>query len=113
MNSLGTKLWKDDHLYKGYYKDKLRHGIVIFIQSNSVSYVGEWRDDKKNGLGKYSLIEGRTHHGLWENNRLIGNGHELIHSYWLRFENIFEVRSHKVNNPLATLYNYQNRNKYK
>ena len=41
MNGLGGQSLEDRHLYKGYYKDNLRHGIGIFIQSNGVSYVGE------------------------------------------------------------------------
>ena len=34
-------------------------------------YVGEFKDDKRNGLGTYTFANGTVDKGIWKNNKLI------------------------------------------
>ena len=39
-------------------------------------YEGEWLDDKANGKGKYTHIDGTTYDGEWKNDKQ--NGHICV-----------------------------------
>ena len=44
-------------------KDKLK---CVFISANENRYEGSWKDDKKNGPGKYYyLTHGQIYEGVW------------------------------------------------
>jgi hypothetical protein len=35
-------------------------------------YVGEWKDDKKNGQGRYTYANGSVRVGKWKHNNFVG-----------------------------------------
>ncbi len=58
--------------------DGARHGHGVCTYSDDHKYTGEWRDDQKNGRGKYVLSKGDFSEGVWENDKQIGRGKEVL-----------------------------------
>jgi hypothetical protein len=73
-----TGKWK----YVGDFRDGKRQGMGIATpypylekyKSIGVGYVGEWKDNKWDGFGKYVYIDGASYVGQWINNNQNGNG---------------------------------------
>ena len=52
----------------GQFEDGNYHGEGTLTFANGDTYVGQWKNDKKHGLGKYILASGEVaHDGEWEN----------------------------------------------
>ena len=66
--------WEDDHVYTGHFKDNQKHttesytyGEAIYKHRRQV-YEGEWKFDKKDGVGTLRTIEGDVlYQGEWKN----------------------------------------------
>ena len=47
-----------------------KHGKGTYTWASGGKYVGQYKDNKRHGLGKYTLADGTVHHdGEWENNQ--------------------------------------------
>lgn len=73
-------------LYKGKFKDGLKHGYGELQFYNGDKYIGEFYQDLQHGKGKYITNNGFTYIGNFSVGSLIGNGeiydinNELIYS---------------------------------
>ena len=72
-NGKGKKIWANGRIYEGDFKDGLRHGYGI-NKINGIVYIGEWKEDKLFGQGKYVEPDGTVSEGNWKNNTLHGKG---------------------------------------
>ena len=51
--------WETD-LYVGDFKEDKKNGFGIYTYTDGVRYVGEFKDDMKDGKGKYLFLDGTT-----------------------------------------------------
>ena len=88
------ELFKSGDWYEGQFQCNNRHGQVCIIsitccdkayyvvyprkgtfnRPNDRSYVGQWRDDKKHGLGTCTIEGGDIYHGQYQNGEMEGRG---------------------------------------
>jgi hypothetical protein len=61
-------------LYKGEFKDGMRHGYGIQTWADGDRYEGEFRNDKSHGLGVYTWAFGDRYDGRVKNNKMHGLG---------------------------------------
>lgn len=61
-NGEGQYYWINGDYYKGNFVNGLRHGSGI-LNSSSGQYVGEFRNDKRCGLGEETYDDGVTYVG--------------------------------------------------
>jgi hypothetical protein len=54
------KTCSDGSLYEGEYKDDKRNGRGKYTWPDGQVYEGEWKDDKRNGRGKHTWPDGRV-----------------------------------------------------
>ena len=52
MHGKGTFTWKDGRKYIGDYKDDKKEGYGEFYWPNGLVYKGQWQDGKQHGEGK-------------------------------------------------------------
>ena len=50
-NCFGAYIWTDGDKYVGEWKDNNRNGQGTYTYANGDKYVGEYRDDKRHGQG--------------------------------------------------------------
>ena len=53
------------------WKNDKKNGYGKFDYNNGDIYKGEWVNDKKNGKGVYIKKNGNKFSGIWKNNQLI------------------------------------------
>ncbi len=58
--------------YIGYFKDGKKDGKGTIHFYNGDTFVGEFRQDKKHGPGKFTYSSGETSSGIWEDDLFIG-----------------------------------------
>ena len=64
-----------DEKYIGEYKDEKRNGQGKMVYKNGDVYQGEWKDGKRNGQGKLHIFnEGITYEGEWKDDNKEGFG---------------------------------------
>ena len=68
----GCLINNDITIYNGYFKNGLRDGFGI-LKNGGFKYVGEFKNDKFNGLG-YSNDDGEIAEGVWVDNTMTGFG---------------------------------------
>jgi hypothetical protein len=74
-NGQGTGVWeKSGGVYKGEWKDNIRHGSGEYTWSDGERYTGEWNNDLKEGKGHYFWPSGERYEGSWVANRRNGDG---------------------------------------
>ncbi len=61
-------------VYEGNWKNDKKHGIGKFKYKNGDVYEGNWENDKKHGNGKMEYINGNVYNGEWKDNEKYGNG---------------------------------------
>ncbi|XP_029444135.1 ALS2 C-terminal-like protein isoform X2 [Rhinatrema bivittatum] len=79
MQGYGICEYSNETVYKGYFKDNLRHGFGVLETSVSIKhpfkYTGHWDGDKKMGYGIWDDIEsGQRYIGMWQNDQRHGTG---------------------------------------
>ncbi|XP_053569706.1 ALS2 C-terminal-like protein isoform X2 [Bombina bombina] len=85
MQGYGICEYADEFVYKGYFKDNMRHGFGILespvTNTNPYKYTGNWECDKKSGYGIWeSTDRGERYIGMWQDNQRHGPGVVLTHS---------------------------------
>ncbi|XP_030053078.1 ALS2 C-terminal-like protein isoform X1 [Microcaecilia unicolor] len=85
MQGYGICEYSDESVYKGYFKDNLRHGFGILKSPVSTKhpfkYTGHWDSDKKMGYGIWDDIEsGQRYIGMWQNDQRHGAGIVVMQS---------------------------------
>jgi len=60
--------------YSGYYKNNLKNGYGKFIYNNGDIYEGEFLNGIKSGNGKFTFIDGKTYEGEFLNDVIWGYG---------------------------------------
>ena len=53
-------------MYKGGYKDGLKHGWGIFVWEDGMQYEGEWLNGKQHGKGRMLMPNGKALEGVWD-----------------------------------------------
>jgi hypothetical protein len=76
QNGQGTNIWASGEEYVGEFKDDKRNGQGTYtFDPNSQwagdKYVGEWKDDNRHGQGTYTYADGRIYEGVWENDKFL------------------------------------------
>ena len=66
-NCVGTYTFANGEKYVGEYKDDKRNGQGTNTWPNGKKYVGEWLDDKANGQGVLTLANGTVQEGVFKN----------------------------------------------
>ncbi|NXA79570.1 AL2CL protein, partial [Thryothorus ludovicianus] len=78
MRGYGICEYGSDLVYKGYFKDNVRHGFGIlenFLGEHPFKYTGQWERDKKNGYGVWEDKErGERYIGMWLDDHRHGDG---------------------------------------
>ena len=74
-NYICDKKIYDDKVYEGEFKDNKREGFGKYYLINHWTYFGQWKDDKINGKGKlYDKNNNLIYEGEFVNNKFEGNG---------------------------------------
>ncbi|NXH89410.1 AL2CL protein, partial [Edolisoma coerulescens] len=78
MRGYGICEYGNDVIYKGYFKDDMRHGFGIlenFLAEHPFKYTGHWEKDKKSGYGIWEDRErGERYIGMWLDDHRHGAG---------------------------------------
>ncbi len=62
----GTYTFADGDKYVGEWRDDKRNGQGTATYADGGKYVGEWRDNKRHGQGTYTYADGRIEEGIWK-----------------------------------------------
>jgi hypothetical protein len=73
-NGQGVGVWTTGGIYKGSWKDNLRHGLGVYKWKDGEFYEGEFEFDKRSGFGKYIWKDGEYYIGYWKDNMRNGEG---------------------------------------
>jgi hypothetical protein len=73
-NCYGTQTFQGGASYVGEFKENKRNGQGTYIFPNGNKYVGEFRDDQMNGQGTLYLATGAKYSGGWKNGKYDGYG---------------------------------------
>lgn len=69
------KSWKYNEIYKGEFKDDLRHGNgAITYRLTKSKYEGQWFKGKRQGKGKLTYADGTVYEGDFKNDQFHGFG---------------------------------------
>jgi len=72
----GAKLkrYEDNSVYFGFFKDNKKEGKGKFVDNQQNEYDGEWKDDKKEGQGECNYANGERYVGDWKDDKKNGSG---------------------------------------
>lgn len=73
-NGGGVGIWSTGSLYRGDWRNNLRHGKGSFEWADGEKYTGEYVDGKREGDGTYTWPSGERYEGQWMNDRRNGEG---------------------------------------
>ena len=75
-DDLITNPYNDGHLYVGQTRGNIKHGIGEFFWPGRkrARFIGEYREDHRNGLGKMEHADGSVYDGFWLNDKKNGRG---------------------------------------
>lgn len=73
-NGYGEGIFETGSVYKGYWKDNLRHGVGVFTWSDKEYYEGSFVEGKREGYGEYHWKNGEVYKGYWKNDMRHGKG---------------------------------------
>ncbi len=66
--------YSDGTKYVGEWKDNKRQGYGVWTRPDGTKYVGEWKEDKPHGQGKLTTPDGSVYVGEWRNGKRNGQG---------------------------------------
>lgn len=58
-------------IYKGEWKNDKRYGLGIIEDIDGFSYIGEWYENMRYGLGVVFFLDGIKFEGEWKNDELV------------------------------------------
>lgn len=64
-------------VYTGQFRYDKRHGFGR-LETNKDIYVGNWADNKKNGIGYFKKYAGESYYGYWKDGKREGLGYETF-----------------------------------
>ena len=73
-NCFGTFTWPDGSKYVGEFKDDKRNGQGTFTFANGDKYVGEYKDGQRNGQGTLTFASGNKYVGEFKDGNFNGQG---------------------------------------
>lgn len=73
-NGNGVGIWTSGSVYRGAWKNNLRHGQGTFEWADGEKYVGSYIDGKRQGMGTYYWPNGERYEGEWSDDRRFGKG---------------------------------------
>ena len=73
-NCFGTTTFPNGDKYVGEYKDDKRNGQGTYTSANGNKYVGEYKDDKRHGQGTYTFPNGEKYVGEFKDGDFNGQG---------------------------------------
>ena len=73
-NCFGTLTYASGNKYVGEFKDDKRNGQGTFTFADGEKYVGEFKDDKRNGQGTYTYADGEKYVGELKDDKRNGQG---------------------------------------
>ncbi|TVZ57182.1 MORN repeat protein [Lutibacter sp. Hel_I_33_5] len=73
-NGIVAYKYENDAIYIGNFKNDKRDGFGKLTFKSGTSYIGEWKDNKKTGTGSYSYSNGDVYIGEWKEDKLHGLG---------------------------------------
>ena len=73
-NCFGTFTFSSGEQYVGEYKNDIRNGKGTLTYANGNKYVGDWKDGKRNGQGTFTNAGGEQFVGEWKDDMLNGQG---------------------------------------
>ena len=65
---IGIIIYENGEKYIGEKKNNIKQGFGKFFYSDGSIYEGEWKDDVKEGFGTYYYASGSKYEGEWKNN---------------------------------------------
>lgn len=76
QDGYGIEKYIDGSIYEGYFKKGLKdgNGKMIIKEENNRCYIGEFKEDKLWGKGRYKWNDEKEYFGNWENNEISGFG---------------------------------------
>ncbi|XP_053121368.1 ALS2 C-terminal-like protein isoform X2 [Hemicordylus capensis] len=85
MAGYGICEYGNEMVYKGYFKDNMRHGFGILENPSATDqpfkYTGHWKDNKKSGYGVWDNREkGERYIGMWHEDQRYGQGVVVMQS---------------------------------
>lgn len=89
-NGYGEGIFETGSVYKGYWKDNLRHGIGVFTWSDNEYYEGSFVEGKREGYGEYHWKNGEVYKGYWKDDMRHGKGSLYRKNGKLKKEGIWE-----------------------
>ena len=73
-NCHGTEILTNGTTYVGEYRDGKRNGQFTVTYADGDTYVGDFKDNVFNGQGTYTYADGDTYVGAWKNDKMHGQG---------------------------------------
>jgi hypothetical protein len=73
-NGGGIGIWTTGSVYRGEWKNNLRHGEGSFQWADGEKYIGAYVNGKREGMGVYLWPSGDKYDGEWKNDRRNGQG---------------------------------------
>ncbi|MDC1042453.1 hypothetical protein OAQ78_07450, partial [Amylibacter sp.] len=70
-NCFGTYTFADGEKYVGEWKDDEKNGQGTFTFADERKYVGKWKNNEFNGQGTYTYANGSTEEGIWKDSELL------------------------------------------
>ncbi|KAL7543309.1 hypothetical protein ACHAXR_012618 [Thalassiosira sp. AJA248-18] len=80
------KIVKENGKYIGQFRQNLRNGHGVYTLPDTSIYDGEWRDNIQNGYGIFRWADGSIYEGSWRDGKRHGTSGILIASDGFRYE---------------------------
>lgn len=72
--TFGTETFDNGDIYKGTFKDGIKHGKGKLTTRNNRSYEGDWENDKPHGFGINTFPNGKIYTGNFYKGKPVGDG---------------------------------------
>jgi hypothetical protein len=86
----GVAVFETGSIYKGDWKNNMRHGKGIFKWKDKEFYQGAFLEDKRHGYGEYHWKNGEVYKGFWSNDQRHGEGKLYKKNGKLKIEGTWE-----------------------